>query len=100
MRISLQTCLLFCLLALAPFTSRADNPEWIWYDNKGKAIQPDEVCYLRKVFHVDAKPSKAVLSIAADDEATVYLNGKQVARVKGYEESTYEDITSQIRKGE
>src|SRR6267142_1615952 len=69
---------LFCLLA------SAENPHWIWHDNKGVAIKPDEVRFFRKTFHLAAKPSKAPLSVAADDEAVIYINGKEVVHPKDY----------------
>src|SRR2546426_7765827 len=74
MRTSPSTSVMVALLFLPAVFSRADNPHWIWYDNKGAAIQSNEVCFLRKTFRLESKPTKAILSVAADDEATVYLN--------------------------
>src|SRR6266850_3647136 len=85
---------LFCLLA------SAENPHWIWHDNKAVAIKPDEVRFFRKTFHLAAKPSKAPLSVAADDEAVIYINGKEVAHPKDYAKPVHEDVASQLHKGE
>src|SRR2546426_8557563 len=85
------------LLALSSHVC-ADSPLWIWHDNQGAAIQTNEVCFLRKIFRVETKPAKAVLSVAAGDEATVYLNGRQVARAEDYDKPTVEDVTDDIKK--
>jgi putative heme-binding domain-containing protein len=88
-----------CLLLLPPLAS-AENPCWIWHDNHGAPIQPDEVRFFRKSFHISSAPTKVSLSIAADDEATVYINGAEVARPKDYAKPTIEDVTEFIRKGD
>src|SRR6266850_4388661 len=83
----------------APLVASAENPHWIWHDNHGKAIQTNEVRYFRKTFQAPAKFTKAHLNVAADDEATVYINGRVVAAPSGYETPVRKDITDDIRKG-
>src|SRR5580765_2779418 len=96
----------FCLIQIcgflvgSPLLAHADNPHWIWHDNKGGAIKPDEVRYFRKTFTLDNKPGKAHLSVAADDEAVVYINGKQVADPKDYDRPAYEEVGSALKKGQ
>ena len=89
---------LFLLLALA-FNACADTPNWIWHGSKGQSVKTDEVCFLRKIFGVESLPGKAVLTISAADEATVYLNGHEVARCNDYSKPALEDVTSAIKKG-
>src|SRR5438067_2465974 len=72
-------CFTLAISLFGPLLATAENPHWIWHDNKGVAIQTNEVRYFRKTFVLDHKPTKAPLSVAADDEAVVYINGKQVA---------------------
>src|SRR6266436_7123268 len=86
-------------LLVVPILARAEQPHWIWHDNQGAAIKPDEVSFFRKTFQVDKPPTKVLLSVAADDEAMVYLNGKQVAHPKDYQKPAFEDVTAEIRKG-
>src|SRR6266404_7723789 len=88
------------LLFVLCFSVSGDTPHWIWRGNQSGAIQPDEACFLRKTFRVETRPEKALLSIAADDEATVYINGHQVAQPKGYDKPTTEDVTRDIKTGE
>ncbi len=81
-------------------SSQAENPHWIWNDNKGVAIQTNEVRFFRKTFHLPDKPAKALLSAAADDKAVVYVNGKEVAQPKDYSRPAYEDVTDQLKRGQ
>src|SRR6185295_2237577 len=67
---------------------------------KGASIQPNEVRFFRKTFRAANIPTKATLSLAVDDEATVYINGAEVARPKGFSKPTNEDVTDYINKGE
>jgi putative heme-binding domain-containing protein len=89
----LAVCLTFQLVAAA------ENPHWIWDNHHGAAIKPDETRYFRKTFQLSAIPTKALLSVAADDEAQVFINGKQVAEAKGYDHPERDDITRQFQKG-
>src|SRR5438132_8296158 len=86
-----------CFLPILP---TAQNPHWIWHDNHGASVPTNEVRFFRKTFLLPAKPSKALLSVAADDEAVVYINGKQVAEPKDFDRPAYDDVASQLRKGE
>src|SRR5690349_16565583 len=86
----LALCLMLRLVAAA------ENPHWIW---DGSAIKPDDTRYLRKTFQLPAIPTRALLSVAADDEAQVFINGKQAVQAKGFEHPEREDITKQLQKG-
>src|SRR5882762_8743632 len=94
--------LLFCFLPLLTglftLSTLAENPQWIWHDNHGVAIKPDEARYFRKTFNVSANPTKALLTIAADDECDVYLNGKKVTHQSDFAHPAREDVTKYIKK--
>src|SRR5882672_977590 len=79
---------------------RAQDPQWIWHDNQGASIKTNEVRFFRKVFQVERKPLKAVLSVAADDDAKVYLYGKEISHAQGYDKPNYEDLTDDIKQGQ
>ena len=89
---SLFACLLF------PLAVHAENPHWIW--GAGTKIQPDDVCYLRKTFTLNAAPTTAMLKVAADDEAIIYINGKEVLTSKGTDEADTKDVAGSLHKGE
>src|SRR6266446_4137182 len=97
-RFLLFRCPLACLFLL-PLAVMAENPHWIWHDNHGSPIQTNEVRFFRKTFFVGSAPSKALLRVAADDEAVVYLNGIEVAHPKDYAIPIYEDVAPRIKKG-
>ncbi|MBI5774835.1 MAG: c-type cytochrome [Verrucomicrobia bacterium] len=57
-------------------------PEWIWHEHQIGEAAPrsgqSEVVFLRKNFTVPSAPGRAELKICGDDEATVFLNGRQI----------------------
>jgi putative heme-binding domain-containing protein len=90
-------CSLFASLLL-PLLAHCENPQWIWRD--GTKIRPDEVCYLRKTFSLDSMPTKASLKVAGDDEAVVFLNGKEVLKTTGTASAAHQDVVGNLHKGE
>src|SRR5258706_13726664 len=74
----------FLLFAFIPCLTFADNPHWIWHDNHGKPIQTNEVRFFRKTFQAAGKITKVHLSVAADDEAVVYIYGRKGALPSRY----------------
>src|SRR5437879_2378518 len=96
--VSARFCFTLAILPLLSVAARAENPHWIWHDNHGAAIQTDEVRYFRKTFEAKGRLTKVLLSAAADDEAIIYINGKEVARPKDFSKPTYEDVTSQVKQ--
>src|SRR3981081_2496849 len=92
------TCSLTALL-LWPWLAPAETPQWIWHDNNGASIQTNEVRFFRKTFRAASKPTKALLSVAGDDEAIVFINGKEVATSKGHDKPAYKDVVAEIKKG-
>jgi putative heme-binding domain-containing protein len=88
------------LLALFLCTLSAQTPEWIWHDNKGKAPADNEVTYFRKAFTLKAAPQKATLIAAGDDQAIVYLNGKQVLKNPAWNQATRANVRRDLKEGE
>src|SRR2546425_6620580 len=84
---------------LLPLAASGENPNWIWHNNHGAAPKPDEVRYFRRTFQSPATPSRALLTVAADDEARIYINGKEVTEAKGYEHPLRDDVTRYLKKG-
>src|SRR5438094_6498432 len=90
------------LAAIPNFLSplRAQTPEWIWHDNKGQAPADNEVRFFRKGFKVDGNATKAILTVAGDDRATAFLNGKQVAVNRGWNLAVTATVTKELKSGE
>jgi putative heme-binding domain-containing protein len=79
----------------------AQTPEWIWHDNKGAATGDEEVRYFRKVFTVPAGVARASLTVACDNEAAVFLNGKEVLENKEWSEPSKISLKEgQLKTGE
>src|SRR4051812_22866875 len=94
-RISLAACLF--LFALA---SRAQVPEWIWHSNNGHAATNNEVRFFRKTFTVDELGKRAIIAVAADDEADVWVNGKRVMTATGWKSGSHANVAKELKKGE
>jgi putative heme-binding domain-containing protein len=99
MRKIVSVSFIFLNLLLLTAAARAENPQWIWHDNHGAAIQTNEVRWFRKTFEAKGRFTKVELSAAADDEATIYINGKEVAHPKDFDKPTYQDVTTQVKPG-
>ena len=87
----------------APNPAAAPQPSWIWGKDDAK---PGEERFFRTTF--DAKlpttfmtenPSSAWIWCAADDETTVYLNGKVIARSGGWSRAVVTDVRALLRPG-
>src|SRR5262245_1854967 len=91
---------LAALCLLVPLSTLAENPRWIWHPNKGQPIRTNETRYFRKTFRVDQTPRTATLSVSADDEAVVYLNGREIAKCSNFKEPARETITEDLQMGE
>ncbi|HEX5220360.1 MAG TPA: c-type cytochrome [Verrucomicrobiae bacterium] len=76
------------------------TPEWIWHSNAGQSATNGEVRLFRKTFTIEGRVSRAVLSAAADDRASISLNGSPAIKVNGFERATRMDVTEFIRSGE
>ena len=95
----LRICLLGSIFLLAN-SLRAELPEWIWYNNHPAKTNDNEVRFFRKPFTVDGKVNKARLSIAADDYAEVFLNGRKIGAVNGWKTAAYFDVTKDLKSGD
>ncbi len=78
----------------------AQSPEWIWHDNHGKPPAGKEVRFFRKTFSLDAAPTKAELSALGDDEAAVFLNGKQALVNKAWNKAVTVDVITPLKAGD
>jgi putative membrane-bound dehydrogenase-like protein len=56
----------------------ATTPHWIWHPDGKAGEYPEETRYFRKSFRVK-EPSRLVLDATADNELSLYLDGKLVA---------------------
>src|SRR6185503_3383880 len=92
--LSLSKGLLAGVFAFVSVSTHAQD--WIWQGNKPGA---NDVRYFRKSFLLDAPPSKAVLTVACDNKATVFLDGKVVGENTEWNAPTAIDVTSALKAG-
>lgn len=88
------------LLVSIASAAESPKPQWIWHPNGGNSATNGEVRYFRKLFSLDGKVQKALLAVAADNSAEVFVNEKLAINVRGYERATYTDVTAQLKPGE
>jgi putative heme-binding domain-containing protein len=87
------------LFFITPASLHAQMPEWIWSNADPNSSSSDQVRYFRKAF--DGKPfTKAILTVAGDDRATAFLNGKQVAENRNWKNAVSVDVTREVKPGE
>jgi hypothetical protein len=91
---------LLLLFSTTSLCLRAQTPEWIWHSNDGNAPASGEVRYFRKTFTIRGQPAKAVLAVAADNEATVWLNGKPAGNSDSHDHAAYSEVTAHLKAGE
>ncbi len=82
--------------------SGAALANWIWFpEGDPKRNAPLETRYFRRAFDVgqDAQVRRARLAIAADDQFTVWLNGKELGKGSDWQKPLSVDATELIRPG-
>src|SRR5690606_12279784 len=72
-------------------------PSWIW--GSGKTEEAPR--FFQKSFTFDQDPESAVLYVAADDSATVYLNGIELGTATGWQNAgRFEGLAEHLTAGE
>ncbi len=92
--------LTFLLASLLATVLHAQTPEWIWHPNDGQPPGRGEVRFFRKSFTVRGEVSKATLAVAADNQATVWLNGEAAGSSDSHERAASSDVTRRLKPGE
>ncbi len=74
----------------------AQTPEWIW----GAAGPAEEIRVFRRDFVVPAGATRALLSVAGDDEAEVFLNNRRVTKNADPSQATRANLTGRFQAGQ
>src|SRR6185295_9429462 len=93
----LQIFALFVALTAAVRAADSPAPQWIWHPNDGAAATNGEIRFFRKTFTVEGNIKKAMLAVAADNSADVFLNEELAVIARGYEHASYTDVTKQLQ---
>jgi mono/diheme cytochrome c family protein len=74
-------------------------PKWIWNDaDAARAAKPASVNF-RRVIVLDAAPTEAFVTLLADNEATLIINGKSLGQQKDATGAKVFDAKSALKKG-
>ncbi len=95
-----RASVIFMLAGLLAAVAQAQTPEWIWHPNDGQPPGIGEVRFFRKTFTVRGDVAKAAIAVAADNQATVWVNGQQAGHSDSHERAAYSDVTSRLKSGE
>lgn len=88
--LAVLSVMLFHVLAM-----RAQTPEWIWHgDTNATTI------FLRKTFRTPPLIWNSRLTVSADDQAEIFLNGVAVARCTDWQHPTRSEVTVRLNQGE
>ncbi len=90
------TGLLFLGASLVAPALHAQIPEWIWPRPKAAA---GETQFFRKQFNLPFEAAQAVLTADGDDEVTVFINGKEVARSTHWKDPVTAEVTRELNRG-
>jgi putative heme-binding domain-containing protein len=76
----------------------AQTPEWIWF---GEASQTNATTiYFRKTFRTPPLIWNSRLTVSADDQAEVFLNGISVAKCIDWQQPSRSEVTVRLNQGE
>jgi hypothetical protein len=72
--------------------------QWIWAES---APKENQVVYLQRSFSIDGAARQAAAYVAVDDSCEVFLNGKSIGAVSGWQKTAaFPGIEARLRPGE
>lgn len=75
----------------------AESPQWIWAGETGD----EQTVILRRTFEVGSETvDGARLTLACDNSAEVFVNGRSVLKHGSWEQVVYKDVTSVLASGQ
>ena len=84
----------------APPSKPFHSASWVWSDLlASQNDQGNEPRYLRRAFVLSAKPTAGELLITADNNYTVYINGKKVGQDSTWSSVETFDVAKHLRQG-
>ena len=76
----------------------AQEAEWIWSPEHAKDAIPLSTCHFRKVFQLQ-QPQEGKLTVAADDQFEIRINGRLIGNGSGYRKLLEFDISQFLTRG-
>lgn len=85
--------------AIASGTAQADEAQWVWSPDHGKANVPaGEACHFRRAFNLRA-PESGQIAVAADDQYELYVNGRRVGAGEATKKLDEYDVSKLLVRG-
>jgi len=98
-RKSQLVCLLpICLLLAVSGSVTAEEAQWIWSAKHRKDAVPHTSCHFRKSFRIRSVEA-ANITIAADDNYELFINGRSVGKGSSSRQLDKYDITRRLSRG-
>lgn len=86
-------------LSLLAGQAAAQEARWIWAPDQAKnAVPTGEACHFRKTINIRA-PEGGQISIKADDQYELYVNGRRVGAGEAVRKLDEYDISKQLVRG-
>ncbi len=78
---------------------RFGQSRWIWTDKESRVSAPAGTLYFRREIEIDKEFTAVPAIVTADNEFTLYLNGKEVAHGEEWGKPTVVDLKPHLVKG-
>jgi putative heme-binding domain-containing protein len=85
---------------MACASSEAQTPFWIWHAATNAPRSGEQVVYFRKTFRTPSLLWNARLTLSADDDADVFLNGIAVATCRHWDQPVRSEVSVRLNQGE
>ena len=76
----------------------AQEAQWIWSPKHDRDAVPRGTCHFRKAIRLDS-PNRGLITIVADDEYEVFLNGRRVGQGGGIDRMEEYDVSRYLNRG-
>ncbi len=86
------------LTSVTPSWAESKEAYWIWSPEHGKESVPEAACFFRKDFTTE-NPIRVQVTIAADDEYELFINGQKIGTGQSYRELDEYNVTKFVKRG-
>lgn len=93
-----RTSLALAVAIAIASTASAQEAEWIWTPKHSKDRVPQVSCHFRKSFTMRS-PEEGQITITADDQYELYVNGRRVGRGRSTRQMQEYDVTRALVRG-
>ncbi|MBI1372734.1 MAG: protein kinase [Phycisphaera sp.] len=79
-----------------PILVNEPRPKWIWVEPRAD----NQTAYFRTRIDLESTPHLAQFAVSADDECSIYVNGRKVGEQKGWQTPVMADVTAFLKRGD